>query len=109
VVADDAAQVLHHGERKRRVRWGSRRVEEARASGSPRGGTAATARRKIREGSGNFGIRGWWTESREDRGGGGVLELRREGAEQKRGGEGAARHRVGAGEGAERGVVFSTA
>jgi hypothetical protein len=37
VVADDAAQVLHHGERKRRVRWGSRRAEEARASGSPRG------------------------------------------------------------------------
>jgi hypothetical protein len=56
VVTDDATQVLHHGERKRSVRWGSRRVEEARASGSPRGGTAATARWKIREGSGNFGV-----------------------------------------------------
>jgi hypothetical protein len=37
VVTDDAAQVLHHGERERRVRWGSRRAEEARASGSPSG------------------------------------------------------------------------
>jgi hypothetical protein len=27
VVTDDVAHVLHHGERKRRVRWGSRRVE----------------------------------------------------------------------------------
>jgi hypothetical protein len=37
VVADDAAQVLHHGERGRKVRWGSRRAEEAWASGSPNG------------------------------------------------------------------------
>jgi hypothetical protein len=27
VVTDDVAHVLHHGERKRRVRWGSRRAE----------------------------------------------------------------------------------
>jgi hypothetical protein len=37
VVAVDAAQVMHHGERERRVRWGSRRPEEVRASGSPSG------------------------------------------------------------------------
>jgi hypothetical protein len=123
VVADDVAQVLQHGEGKRRVRWGSRRAEEVQASGSPSGGTAATARWKIREGSSDFGVRGRWTESREDRGGGGMLELRREGAKRKRGtgwwpvhlnaldarqrekrrGGGPARRRVGAGEGAERG------
>jgi hypothetical protein len=85
VVADDVAQVLQHGEGKRRVRWGSRRAEEVQASGSPSGGTAATARWKIREGSSDFGVRGRWTESREDRGGGGMLELGREGAERKRG------------------------
>jgi hypothetical protein len=56
VVTDDAAQLLHHGERKRWVRWGSRRAEEARASGSPSGGTTATARQKIGDGSGNFGV-----------------------------------------------------
>jgi hypothetical protein len=80
VVADDAAEVLHHGERKRRVRWGSRRVEEARASGTPSEGTVAIARWKIGEGSGDFGVRGRWTESKEDGGGGGVLELGRDGA-----------------------------
>jgi hypothetical protein len=85
VVTDDAAQVLHHGERKRRVRWGSRRAEEAWASGSLSGGTTATAQRKIREGSGDFGVQGRWTESREYGGGGGVLELGREGAERKKG------------------------
>jgi hypothetical protein len=35
------------------------------------------------EGSSDPSVRGWWTESREDRGGGGVLERGREGAEQK--------------------------
>jgi hypothetical protein len=63
VVADDVAQVLHHGERKRRVRWGSRRAEEVRASGSPSGGTAAMVWWKIGEGSSDFGVRGRWTES----------------------------------------------
>jgi hypothetical protein len=85
VVTDDAAQVLHHGVRKRRVRWGLRRAEEAWASGSLSGGTTATAQRKIREGSGDFGVQGRWTESREYGGGGGVLELGREGAERKKG------------------------
>jgi hypothetical protein len=51
VVADDAAQVLHHGERKRRVMLGSRRVEEARASGSPRGWTAAMAQWNLGRGA----------------------------------------------------------
>jgi hypothetical protein len=37
VVADDATQVLHHRERERRVRWGSRRAEEVWASGSSSG------------------------------------------------------------------------
>jgi hypothetical protein len=37
VVTDDATLVLHHGERGRNVRWGSRRAEEERASGSPSG------------------------------------------------------------------------
>jgi hypothetical protein len=37
------------------------------------------------EGSDDFGVRGRWTESQEDRGGGGMLELRREGAEWQRG------------------------
>jgi hypothetical protein len=60
-------------------------VEEAWASGSPSGGTTATTQRKIGEGSGNFGVRGWWNESWEDGGGGSVLELGREGAERKRG------------------------
>jgi hypothetical protein len=36
-------------------------------------------------GSGDFGIRGGWTESREDGGDGGVLELEREGVERQRG------------------------
>jgi hypothetical protein len=46
------------------------------------GGTATAAfdGGKIGEGSGNFGVRGQWIESREDGGGGGVLELRQEGA-----------------------------
>jgi hypothetical protein len=35
VVAGDAALVLHHGERERRVRWGSRRARRGAASGSP--------------------------------------------------------------------------
>jgi hypothetical protein len=35
VVASDAAQVLLHGERERRVRWGSRRVRRGMASSSP--------------------------------------------------------------------------
>jgi hypothetical protein len=35
VVADDAAQVLHHGERERRVRWGSWRARRGATSDSP--------------------------------------------------------------------------
>jgi hypothetical protein len=35
VVADNAAQVQHHGERERRVRWGSRRLRRGAASSSP--------------------------------------------------------------------------
>jgi hypothetical protein len=35
VVTDDAAQVLHHKERGRKVRWGSRRARRGTASGSP--------------------------------------------------------------------------
>jgi hypothetical protein len=38
-----------------------------------------------RGGSGDFGIRCGWTESREDGGDGGVLELGREGVERQRG------------------------
>jgi hypothetical protein len=35
VVTGDVALVLHHGERERRVRWGSRRARWGVASGSP--------------------------------------------------------------------------
>jgi hypothetical protein len=45
---------------------------------------------KLREGSGNPGVQGRWTESRED-GGGGVLEHEREGAEQRGGWDGSLR------------------
>jgi hypothetical protein len=45
----------------------------------------AMTQRKIEEGSDNFGVQGWWIESREDRGGCGVLELGREGAKRQRG------------------------
>jgi hypothetical protein len=40
---------------------------------------------KIEEGSGDFDVQGGWTESQEEGGGSGVLELGREGAEQQRG------------------------
>jgi hypothetical protein len=51
------------------------------------GGTvmAAFESGRIGEGIGDFGVRGWWTESREDRRGSGMLELGREGAERQRG------------------------
>jgi hypothetical protein len=42
VVADDAALVLHHGERGRKVRWGPRKARRGAASSSPSGRTAAT-------------------------------------------------------------------
>jgi hypothetical protein len=35
VVADGAAQALHHGERGRKARWGPRKVKWGTASGSP--------------------------------------------------------------------------
>jgi hypothetical protein len=56
--------------------------------GSHRGGGTVTAvfdSGKIGEGSGDFGIRGMWTESREDGRDIDVLELGREGAEWQRG------------------------
>jgi hypothetical protein len=37
MAGDDATVVLHLGERERKVRWGSNRWKEARASSSPRG------------------------------------------------------------------------
>jgi hypothetical protein len=37
VAGDDVTIVLHLGERGRKVRWGSNRRKEKRASGSPRG------------------------------------------------------------------------
>jgi hypothetical protein len=46
VVADDAALVLHHGERGRKVRWGPRKTRMGAASGSPSGRTAAASRGK---------------------------------------------------------------
>jgi hypothetical protein len=51
------------------------------------GGTVTTVfdSGKIGEGSGDFGIRGLWTESREDGRDSDVLELGREGAEWQRG------------------------
>jgi hypothetical protein len=35
VVADGAAQALHHGERGRKERWGPRKAKRCTASGSP--------------------------------------------------------------------------
>jgi hypothetical protein len=46
VVADDMAQVLHHGERGREVKWGPRKARRGTASGSPSGRTAVVSRRK---------------------------------------------------------------
>jgi hypothetical protein len=43
VVIDDAAIVLHHGERGRKVRWGPRKVRRGTASGSPSRRTAAAS------------------------------------------------------------------
>jgi hypothetical protein len=42
VVADDAALVLHHGERGRKVSWEPRKARRGAASGSPSGWTTAT-------------------------------------------------------------------
>jgi hypothetical protein len=41
VVADDAALVLHHGESRRKVRWGPRKARRDAASSSPSGRTTA--------------------------------------------------------------------
>jgi hypothetical protein len=42
VVTDDAALVLHHGERGRKVRWEPRKGRRGAASGSPSGRTTTT-------------------------------------------------------------------
>jgi hypothetical protein len=54
VVTDDAALVLHHGERGRKVRWGLRKVRRGAASGSPSGWTVG------RLGRNQGGKRGPW-------------------------------------------------
>jgi hypothetical protein len=107
VVADDATQVLHHGERKRSVRWGQ--------GGWKRHGLAAHRGEERRPQLGGKLGRGAAILASEA----GGLSLGRTGEaaaclssgerERTRKGEGAARRRVGAGEGAERGVVFSAA
>jgi hypothetical protein len=50
-------------------------VNDGRLGGSHHGGCGDDGG-KIGEGSGDFGVRGRWTESREDGGGGDMLELR---------------------------------
>jgi hypothetical protein len=52
MAGDDATVVLHLGERERKVRWGSNRWKEARASSSPRGRKAAASRRKPKRSDG---------------------------------------------------------
>jgi hypothetical protein len=96
---------------------GGSKMENGSGLGGSHRGRVDGDNGKIREGSGDFGVRGRWTESREDGRGGGVLELGREGAERQRGagrcptllnalsarqrekeGRGSARCHVGAGE-----------
>jgi hypothetical protein len=49
---------LHLGERERKVRWGSNRRKEARASNSPRGCTTTASRWKPKRVMGS-GVQGW--------------------------------------------------
>jgi hypothetical protein len=74
VVADDAAQVLHHRERERRVRWGSRRARRGAASGSPVKADGGGVSGEIGERKRSPGVRGRQADSGKDGGGGRVLE-----------------------------------
>jgi hypothetical protein len=53
VAADGTTIVLHPGERERerKVRWGPKMIEEARASGSPSGRTTVASQRKLGRGA----------------------------------------------------------
>jgi hypothetical protein len=76
VVADDATQVLHHGERDKRVRWGSRRARRGTASGSPVKADGGGVSGEIRGGV----ARPWrprpTADFKKDEGGGSLLERR---------------------------------
>jgi hypothetical protein len=58
VVTDDAALVLHHGERWRKVRWGPSKARRGAASGSPVKADDGDVSGEIRERSEGPGVRG---------------------------------------------------
>jgi hypothetical protein len=83
VVTNDAAQVLHHGESERKVRWGSRRVRRGVATGSPVKADGGCVSGEIGERKQGPGIRGRRANSGKDEGGGGMLECGCEGAQRR--------------------------
>jgi hypothetical protein len=83
VVANDMAQVLHHGEREGRLRWGSRRVRRGTASGSPVKANGCGVSGEIRGEKRGPGVRGQRADSGKDGGGGGMLEHGCEGVERR--------------------------